>query len=441
MRKFNTAFGSMPTDLIEYKADIVSASTGKFSPGDQFQACRFGYSIRWCDGSSEQVYITEETLEAAILKGAKSLEEKGWKLDNGKYTGNDITGEIIEKYTKVLPDTEVLRKSYARYLQLQVACINQPWYDTIRSELSRPPSIFNIATLPEKTREYSTLSLISYDSTNGVNVLTKWKEDFDKSYVSFRSWGEEYTPIDKAKKMFGLSEYAADIDVVNAVVKKLEQTVTEFNNKTHKTYVEFIERFDTLVNKMDIFFTKLKEGSYVADELFELVTRNLYIDGSRSSCMNGVHRYAMLYLANSITYLDIGSMEMNRFDIPNGGKVTEVTIRLNDRYTKMLDDLVKSSSVSSGGDWLDSFHTHTWPWECLNDNVMHIIYGKPIDDKPILETVTNGTTDSVIEELYLKQQVQHIEEDSVVEDVVEDDEPVDIADGDFEGYENAEDKD
>ena len=236
MRKFSTFAGMMPHDLIEARARIYS-SDGKHCPGDNMAACRFGFAISWCDGSGQAQFTDEETLDAAIEAAKKYLQQKGWHLGEIEYTGKELTADIIEKHTTKMKSKSDAVKEYSRFLRLKMECLEQPWFDAVRSEINGSISVANISDLPDAIRNHEYGSeLISFYNDK---LVVKLGYTMDDDYVRGGQWVE----IGEAKERLGMDAECPDIGVVNRIVADLLDAYEHRTDKARERKAKYLESF------------------------------------------------------------------------------------------------------------------------------------------------------------------------------------------------------
>ncbi len=424
MRKFNSFAGMMPRDLVEFEAHIVNDCDGEHCKGDEFQACRFGYAIRWCDGSGETAFIPEESLEEAIKRGKEQLAKKGWVLSEEQYTGQEITEEIIEKYTKEMVSTDTLRDEFKRYLNLWAACMEQPWFDVIRDAVNQPPGIYNINSLPDSTRENSNVSLINFNRELGVMLLRKAGESVDDDHIEYRSYSTKYETIDEAKVHLGLPIDCPDITAVNALVTSMERRENEFRKELHDYAANLRKNCIELFDEMTMYFNNYQKGIMGFYKLHQLVAANMFITGNVSRHDSRINNRCMADFATDAPYMDYSSMKMYK-QTTNGGLITEVIIPLNASVVDQVKDCKKRYQTTLKSDSLDSHFHKNIAWS-EGDTVMHIIYGFDDDGQPVIYMDTDNSMDA---EILAVHKPNTFADGPIVEDV------------DYEGYENAEDKD
>lgn len=224
MRKFKTFAALMPAKLVEAHAQIFN-NKGEHCSGDNAEFSRFGYAVRWCDGSGMAGFSADETIETAIEDAKTYLAKNGWTLGPIEYTGFEITPEIIDKFTtEVKPEDETLT-GLVNFMKLKMECIKQPWFEMVRSKLQSCIGVYNIKFLPDTVRE-SDNGILNCNENGEILVKTGYSID-EEGYL--RGWDAEWKPIGDVRKEFGLPEESADIDVVNAVVDDL---VYKFNHRS-----------------------------------------------------------------------------------------------------------------------------------------------------------------------------------------------------------------
>ena len=245
MRKFSTFAGMMPHALIEAHAKIYN-SEDKHCPGDVVDFCRFGYAIRWCDGSGQAQYVDDENIETAIESAKSYLASEGWHLGEISYTGAVLTDEIIEEHTTKMQSKAEALAEYSRFLQLKIACLSRPWFDAVRSEINGAVSVYNIAALPDDLRDSSyRKELIGF--CNNEHTCVRIGYEIEGDYIKDGVW----VVIDDAKSRLGLPADATDVDVVDKVVAQL---VDDYNHRTEKIRRRketYIARFKALAERFE----------------------------------------------------------------------------------------------------------------------------------------------------------------------------------------------
>ena len=246
MRKFSTFAGMMPHDLIEAHAKIYSDYENKHCPGDEVSFCRFGYAIRWCDGSRQAYFVEDENIETAIETAKRYLASKGWHLGEISYTGVELTDDIINKYTTKMQSKVEALAEYTRFLKLKIACLTRPWFDAVRSEINGAVSVYNIAELPDDIRESaSRKELIGF--CNNEHTCVRLGYEFDDDYIK----GGEWVVIDDAKRRLCLPVDATDVEVVDKVVAQL---IDDYNHRVEKMRHRketYIARFKALAERFE----------------------------------------------------------------------------------------------------------------------------------------------------------------------------------------------
>jgi hypothetical protein len=245
MRKFSTFAGMMPRALIEAHAKIYN-SEEKHCPGDVVDFCRFGYAIRWCDGSGQAYFVEDESIETAIEAAKSYLDSKGWHIGEITYTGAELTDEIIEEHTTKMQSKAEALAEYSRFLQLKIACLARPWFDAVRSEINGAVSVYNIAALPDDLRESSyRKELIGF--CNNEHTCVRIGYEIEDDYIKDGEW----VVIDDAKRRLGLPDDATDVEVVDKVVAQL---VDDYNHRTEKMRRRketYIARFKALAERFE----------------------------------------------------------------------------------------------------------------------------------------------------------------------------------------------
>lgn len=330
MRRFQISMGYLPNALREYTAKIVSATTGEHSEGDEFEACRFGYCIRWCDGAYESAIIPEEDLETAIRKGKEHLAKKHWKLAYEKYTGIEITDEILKKYTTPMAAKPAdVQLEYARYLNLILRCMDQPWYEIVRSAVECHVSIYNIRNLRERTREDGGDVPLFRFKKEQIYVLTETKHDVRDDYLWFMSNDE--VPIDEAKEMFGFDKNDPDIYVINRIVQKIEDIEQGELDNAKALEVQVNNKFDEYINLLTKFLcTLLPPNESVGTNPETLAKLITMADGL------GQRRFDVVQ-ANTTTVLsaEFRSFDWNTASMKDNGKgLAEFRVKLRDDIFK-----------------------------------------------------------------------------------------------------------
>lgn len=235
----------MPHALIEAHAKIYN-SEEEHCPGDVVDFCRFGYAIRWCDGSGQAQFVDDENIETAIDSAKSYLASKGWHIGEITYTGAVLTDEIIEEHTTKMQSKAEALEEYSRFLQLKIACLTRPWFDAVRSEINGAVSVYNIAALPDDLRESSCRKeLIGF--CNNEHTCVRIGYEIEDDYIK----GGEWVVIDDAKGRLGLPADAADVEVVDKVVAQL---VDDYNHRTEKMRRRketYIARFKALTERFE----------------------------------------------------------------------------------------------------------------------------------------------------------------------------------------------
>lgn len=330
MRRFQTSMGYLPNALREYTAKIVSATTGEHSEGDEFEACRFGYCIRWCDGAYESAVIPEEDLETAIRKGKEHLAKKHWKLAYEKYTGIKITDEILKKYTTPMAakPTDV-QLEYARYLNLILRCMDQPWYEIVRSAVECHVSIYNIRNLRERTREDGGDVPLFRFKKEQIYVLADTKHDVRDDYLWFMSNDE--VPIDEAKEMFGFNKNDPDIYVINRIVQKIEDIEQAELDNAKALEVQVNNKFDEYINLLAKFLcTLLPPNESVGTNPETLAKLITMADGLGQRRFDVVQAHTLSVLSAEFRSFDWNTAYMK----DNGKGLTEFRVKLRDDIFK-----------------------------------------------------------------------------------------------------------
>ena len=235
----------MPHALIEAHAKIYN-SEDKHCPGDVVDFCRFGFAIRWCDGSGQAQYVDDENIVTAIESAKSYLASKGWHLGEISYTGAELTAEIIEKYTTEMQSKAEALAEYSRFLQLKIACLTRPWFDAVRSEIDGAVSVYNIAALPDDLRESSyRKELIGF--CNNEHTCVRIGYEIEDNYIKNGEW----VVIDDAKSRLGLPVDAADVEVVDKVVAQLVDDYTHRTEKMRRRKETYIARFKALAERFE----------------------------------------------------------------------------------------------------------------------------------------------------------------------------------------------
>ena len=245
MRKFSTFAGMMPRALIEAHAKIYN-SEEKHCPGDVVDFCRFGYAIRWCDGSGQAYFVEDESIETAIEAAKSYLDSKGWHIGEISYTGAELTDEIIEEHTTKMQSKAEALAEYSRFLQLKIACLTRPWFDAVRSEINGAVSVYNIAALPDDLRESSyRKELIGF--CNNEHTCVRIGYEIEDDYIK----GGEWVAIDDAKSRLGLPVDATDVEVVDKVVAQLVDDYNHRAEKMRRRKETYIARFRALAERFE----------------------------------------------------------------------------------------------------------------------------------------------------------------------------------------------
>ena len=244
MRKFSTCFGMMPHCLVEVGADILNHE-GHHTRGDFIEACRFGCSIHWCDGSAQTFFTDDETLETTLCNARKYLKEHGgWRIGNLEYTGAKITEEIINKHTKQLPPENTAVDAYKRFLQLKMDCLSRSWICIQPDAMNGAISVSNIAELPEHVRDNGRSELIAYRDRS---VLVKMEITVGERYVNDGKWVD----IDTAKTTLGLPKDCADTEVVDRIVADIVSSYVHRVDRVRERKDSFSKKFESIVSLFD----------------------------------------------------------------------------------------------------------------------------------------------------------------------------------------------
>ena len=231
MRKINTFLSTMPLALVEFQADIVSDYDGQHQTGDTMTACRFGYCLKWCDGSGSVTNMEEVTpLDEVIEKAKAHLAEKGWKLANEVYTGAEITDAIIKECTTEVPSRSDFHANLIRYAELLGACYKSEWYDPVFiQEHPHGLHIANIKSLSDEMRKYGDDLLFGMSRNRDIVIYTGYEAP--NGYISQIS--DSYMSLDAAKEKFGLAGHP-DIDVVKYVVDTILDVASKYESEERK---------------------------------------------------------------------------------------------------------------------------------------------------------------------------------------------------------------
>ena len=275
MRKFSTFAGMMPRALIEAHAKIYN-SEEKHCPGDVVDFCRFGYAVRWCDGSGQAYFVEDESIETAIEAAKSYLDSKGWHIGEITYTGAVLTDEIIEEHTTKMQSKAEALAEYSRFLQLKIACLTRPWFDAVRSEINGAVSVYNIAALPDDLRESSyRKELIGF--CNNEHTCVRIGYEIEDDYIKDGEWAV----IDDAKRRLGLPDDATDVEVVDKVVAQL---VDDYNHRTEKLRRRketYIARFKALVERFEKALYECAQSPEHSSRELAVLEAYLHIDWSK----------------------------------------------------------------------------------------------------------------------------------------------------------------
>lgn len=271
MRRFSVFAAYMPSKLVEAQAEIFNRE-GKHCSGDHIQLSRFGYAVHWCDGSGMAGFSEDETLDTAIADAKEYLKSNGWKMGPLTYTGQEITQEIIEKYTKVINPEEPTLTAYFDFLRLKIECMQQPWFELVRNTVDGAVGIHNIKMLPEKAKDRVN-ELIGFDSDG--NIVVKVGYDFD-SDGNIESYKADWKNIDDAKKILGLPETTSNLDVVNALVDDIVNKHAHLGDIVRKEKEEFLAKFNRIIPILDNIIRTCASHTSCAPALADLAALSAY---------------------------------------------------------------------------------------------------------------------------------------------------------------------
>lgn len=326
MRKFNTFAAMMPAQLVEATAKIYDTD-GKHCPGDIMDACRFGYAIRWCDGSGAAAFQEEETLDAAIEAARKYLASKGWRLGKIEYTNASITEDIVEKYTVKMKSMPGALDEYRRFLRLKMDCISQPWFDPIRSEIDGAVSLANIADLPDDIRNTACDDyLIGF-----INECTSVKMDYEFVGSYFR--GGKWYEIGQAKEKLGLPADCPDVDVANRIVHEVVDAYKNRFARHREKKAKFIEIFNTIAEFMELAINECAATN--GQHSIHLATLEAFenIDWYPKQYKQFIHDHRVrLDISGTIRCLSVNRMycDWSTLDRKHAGSCTLVKVKLSD---------------------------------------------------------------------------------------------------------------
>lgn len=238
MRKFKTFAALMPAKLVEAHAQIFN-NKGEHCSGDNVEFSRFGYAVRWCDGSGMAGFSADETIETAIEDAKTYLSKNGWTLGPIEYTGFEITPEIIDKFTTEVKSDDETLAGLVNFMKLKMECIKQPWFEMVRSRMQSCIGVYNIKFLPDNVRS-NDYEILNCNGNGEILVMTGYGID-DEGYLC--GGNAEWTPIDEVRKKFGLPEDSADIDVVNAVVDAIVYMYNHRSDAIRERKEKFLAKF------------------------------------------------------------------------------------------------------------------------------------------------------------------------------------------------------
>lgn len=274
MRKINAFLSMMPTDLVEFRADIVSNYDGGHHTGDTMTACRFGYCLNRCDGSGSVTNLEEATpLDEVIEKAKKHLAEKGWKLANGVYTGAEITDEIIKECTTEVPSRGDFHANIIRYADLLGACYKSKWYDSVFiKEHPHGIHVANIKGLSDSMRKYGADLLFGISCDRDIVIYTGYEAPH--GYISQVS--DSYMTLDAAKEKFGLVGHP-DIDVVEHVVDTIMDVASKYESEERKR-IEREKAYDTAAETLadSVMGLLCKEDALRNLDTFDAIATSLF---------------------------------------------------------------------------------------------------------------------------------------------------------------------
>lgn len=370
MRKFGIFFGHMHKELIEAYAPIINDFTGEHTDGDVFEACRFGYSLRWCDGSANWHFMEEETLEASIKCAEEFLAKKGWHLGEIQYTGADITDEIIEKYTEVIPSLAEAHNTRIAFLDLLTECMKQPWYEDLRKAPS-DVGVYNIMKLPTNVRENSDVPLVSFESGKiVVNLGVKWS-DYGDGDGWFR--GEAWHPLDEARTAFHLSEDTPAVDVVGAVVEDILRQYDERDQKLREACSEYKERFSKMLGCINNVLRSRIDTGYTydpADLAVAAAIENTLRMDKYDKVDKAVQAEAVYELIANYLFFDWSTAKARVV-----GNITEFVVKLVDNiFTKSRDISCKDDGGAAS---FRHLRKPGYSWQLAKEPLpyFHVVYG------------------------------------------------------------------
>jgi hypothetical protein len=392
MRKFSTFAGMMPHDLIEARAKIYNDFENKHCPGDNVSFCRFGFAISWCDGSGQSHFVEDEKIETAIESAKRYLASKGWHLGEITYTGAVLTDEIIEERTTKMKTKSDAVKEYSRFLRLKMECLEQSWFDAVRSDINGAISVANIADLPDEIRNHEYRNeLISFYNDK---VTVKLNYTIEDDYVRGGQWVE----IGEARGRLGMDGKSPDISVVNRIVADLLEAYEHRTDKARERKAMFIERFTRIT---DLFGKAIEECARDPLHVSEsLATLEAYINldwrrglKDRDSIFDivrkfesRVHMSTIEALSLNRPYFDWSTLVIKKEGGLTIGKVkidTEVYESVRKRVKEMSPEAVEHNTE------IQSSHRCTSDWRSTGVDAQwwNFIYGIDTEGNAIMSEI------------------------------------------------------
>ena len=250
--------GKMPTALVEYRAVVLSP--GKTLKVGEASVSRFGYRVEWINMTYTGETVEPPDLATAVEMMKADLLKTGNAVSDEVYTGAEITDQVIEAYTELIPGSEEHKAMMKRYHDLMSAVTTRTWfmlqYDTTLDDGIRLCHIEGCGNSTDK--------LFYHCMPGKIMVPSKLRFPYNtvlKTRCEVRV--EEYVPLDEAK-LPGES----DIDCID---RKAKSIVDSFREKT--------EIVDKLIAEHSELVDKTRRNiAAVADLAMIAISRRMAID-------------------------------------------------------------------------------------------------------------------------------------------------------------------
>lgn len=152
IRKPHRMFGMMPTSIIESSAKVFHRN-GKPDGSSRADVSRFGYTVEWCDGSSNWWNNTvDNKFETTVAELQKYLESHGWMIKD-TLTPRQLSESDIEQNTTLVDIRRNVNRLAMNVVSYMIDC---PWV-SINEDVFNPNNISltlsNISDLPLEFRK------------------------------------------------------------------------------------------------------------------------------------------------------------------------------------------------------------------------------------------------------------------------------------------------